>query len=250
MSEPVVLISHEMLAPVQQLLDAQGFRVARRWDLTDADRAEVRVIVHAGEVVLTPDFLASLPKLGLVACVSVGYDGVDVAWCRANGIEVTHAKGLNAEDVADHALGLLIASWRNIVVGDRVVREGRWRNDDRMGPRPGLAGRKVGIVGLGAIGEAVARRVEACGMTVAWWGPNPKEAAWPRADSVLALAADSDVFADEPTPVERWEDVPGTVLTPHTAGGTVESIPRMVAQAIDNVRRFLAGEPVASPAAG
>ena len=86
MSDPVVLISHEMLAPVQQLLDAQGFRVARRWDLTDADRAEVRVIVHAGEVVLTPDFLASLPKVGLVACVSVGYDGVDVAWCRANGI--------------------------------------------------------------------------------------------------------------------------------------------------------------------
>lgn len=309
MSDPAVLISHEMLAAVQRPLEAQGFRVVRRWDLADAGRAEVRAIVHAGEVALTADFLASLPKLGLIACVSVGYDGVDVPWCRANGIEVTHAKGLNAEDVADHALGLLIASWRNIVVGDRVVREGRWRNDDRMGPRPGLAGRKVGIVGLGAIGEAVARRVEACGMTVAWWGPNPKAAAWPRADSVLALAADSDilvvacradasnrgliskavieavgprglivnvargsiidedaliaalkdgrlgraaldVFAEEPTPVERWEDVPGTVLTPHTAGGTVESIPRMVAQAIDNVRRFLAGEPVASPAAG
>ena len=208
--------------------------------------------------------------------------------CRAN--RISHpCQGLNAEDVADHALGLLIASWRNIVVGDRVVREGRWRNDDRMGPRPGLAGRKVGVVGLGAIGEAVARRVEACGMTVAWWGPNAKAAAWPRAESVLALAADSDilvvacradasnrglisqavieavgprglivnvargsiidedaliaalkdgrlgraaldVFADEPTPVERWEDVPGTVLTPHTAGGTVESIPRMVAR--------------------
>jgi lactate dehydrogenase-like 2-hydroxyacid dehydrogenase len=309
MSEAVVLISHEMLAPVQQRLEAEGFRVARRWDLSDADRGEVRAIVHAGEVVLSPEFLGSMPKLGLIANVSVGYDGVDVAWCRAKGIEVTHAKGLNAEDVADHALGLLISSWRNIVVGDRVVREGRWRNDDRMSARPGLNGRKVGIVGLGAIGEAVARRVEACGMSVAWWGPNPKAAAWPRAESVLALAQASeilvvacradasnrglisravieavgpkglivnvargsvieeeeliaalkdgrlgraalDVFAEEPTPPDRWADVPGTVLTPHTAGGTVESIPRMVGQAIDNVSRFLAGEPVASPVTG
>src|SRR3546814_17392378 len=96
------------------------------------------LIVHAGEVVLTPDFLESLPGLGLIACVSVGYDGVDVGWCRARGVEVTHAKGLNADDVADHALGLLIASWRDIVVGDRVLRAGGWRGDDRMGPRPGL----------------------------------------------------------------------------------------------------------------
>jgi lactate dehydrogenase-like 2-hydroxyacid dehydrogenase len=155
----------------------------------------------------------------------------------------------------------------------------------------------------------VARRVEACGMAVSWWGPNPKVAPWPRAESVLALAQDSDilvvacradasnrglisrevieavgpkglivnvargsivdedaliaalkdgrlgraaldVFADEPTPAERWADVPGTVLTPHTAGGTTESIPRMVGQAIDNVRRFLSGEAVASPVAG
>jgi lactate dehydrogenase-like 2-hydroxyacid dehydrogenase len=309
MSEPVVLISHEMLAPVQQPLEAGGFRVARRWDVSDADRAEVRVIVHAGEVVLSPEFLASLPRLGLIACVSVGYDGVDVPWCRARGIEVTHAKGLNADDVADHALGLLIASWRNILVGDELVREGGWRDNDRMRPRPGLKGRKVGVIGLGAIGEAVARRVEACGMVVSWWGPNPKPAPWPRADSLLALAQASDilvvacradasnrglvsrevieavgakglivnvargslidedaliaalrdgrlgraaldVFVEEPTPAGRWADVPGTVLTPHTAGGTVDSIPRMVAQAIDNVRRFMAGEPVASAVGG
>ena len=309
MSDPVVMLSHEMLAPVQQPLEAQGFRVARRWDLSDADRAEVRAIVHAGEVVLTEDVLLSLPKLGLIACVSVGYDGVDVPWCRARGIEVTHAKGLNADDVADHALGLLLASWRNILVGDQVLRTGRWRGDDRMGLRPSLKGRKAGIVGLGAIGEAVARRVAACGMAVSWWGPNAKAAPWPRAESVLALAADCDilivacradasnrgliskavieavgpkglivnvargsvidedamiaalkdgrlgraaldVFVEEPTPPERWADVPGTVLTPHTAGGTVDSIPRMVAQAVDNVRRFLVGEPVASPVAG
>lgn len=298
-----------MLAPVQPALEGQGRAVARRWELAEGDKARVRVIVHAGEVPLEPAFLESLPTLGLIACVSVGYDGVDVPWCRARGIEVTHADGLNAEDVADHAVGMLIASWRDIVAGDRMVREGRWTQADRMAPRPGLRGRKVGIVGLGHIGEAVAVRAEAFGMTVAWWGPRPKPARWPRAESLQALAADSDilvvacradaanrglisaevidavgprglivnvargsvvdedaliaalkdgrlgraaldVFAQEPTPAARWTDVPGAVLTPHSAGGTIDSIPRMVAQALDNIGRFLAGQPLASPVAG
>lgn len=308
-NQPLVLISHPMLAPMQGPLEAQGWTVARRWELTEADKDKVRVIVHAGEVALEPEFLQSLTSLGLIACVSVGYDGVDVPWCRARGIEVTHADGLNAEDVADHAVGILIASWRDIVAGDRMVREGRWTQADRMAPRPGLRGRKVGIVGLGHIGEAVAARVEAFGMTVSWWGPRPKAAAWPRAESLAALAADSDilvvacradasnrglisaeiieavgprglivnvargsvvdedaliaalkdgrlgraaldVFAQEPTPAARWAEVPGVVLTPHTAGGTIDAIPRMVGQALDNVTRFLAGQPLASPVAG
>ena len=173
----VVLISHPMLAPMRAPLEAQGWRVVGRWEMTEAEQGDVRAIVHAGEVALTPEFLSSLPKLGLIANVSVGYDGVDAPWCRSRGIEVTHAKGLNAEDVADHALGLLIAALK----------------DGRLG-RAGL-----------------------------------------------------DVFAEEPTPPERWADVPNTVLTPHTAGGTTDSIPRMVAQAVENVRLFLAGEPVMSP---
>jgi lactate dehydrogenase-like 2-hydroxyacid dehydrogenase len=303
---PFVLISHPMLAPVQKPLEAQGWRVGRRWELDEADKAHVRAIVHAGEVPLEPEFLSTLPALGLIACVSVGYDGVDAAWCRAHDIEVTHADGLNAEDVADHAVGLIVASWRDIVAGDRMVRDGRWTQAERLGPRPGLRGRKVGVVGLGHIGEAVAVRAEAFGMTVAWWGPRPKPAPWPRAESLLDLARDSDilvvacradaanrrmisrevidavgprglivnvargsiidedaliaalrdgrlgraaldVFETEPTPAARWADVPGVVLTPHSAGGTIDSIPRMVGQAVDNVRRHLAGEPLASP---
>lgn len=309
MAQPLVLISHPMLAALQPGLEAQGWRVGRRWELDEADKASVRVIVHAGEVPLEPDFLESLPDLGLIACVSVGYDGVDVPWCRARGIAVSHADGLNAEDVADFAVGLLLASWREIVEGDRMVREGRWTRTNRLSPRPGLRGRKVGIVGLGHIGQAVATRVEAFGMSVAWWGPRAKPAAWPRADSLVDLARDSDilvvacradasnrglistevieavgprglivnvargsvidedaliaalkdgrlgraaldVFAEEPTPPARWADVPGTVLAPHSAGGTVDSIPRMVAQAIENARLFLAGEPLASPIEG
>ena len=309
-AKPVVLISHQMLSPVQQALEAAGYEVARRWELAPGQAEQVRAIVHAGEIPLAPEFLASLPKLVLIANVSVGYDGVNVPWCREHGIEVTHAKGLNADDVADHAIGLLIAGWRNIVAGDAVVREGLWREDPRVGNRPGLRGRKLGVMGLGAIGEAVAVRAEASGMQVAWWGPREKPGArWPRTESLVQLAQDSDVlvvasraddsnrkavnrevidavgprgmivnvargsivdedaliaalkegrlgragldvFETEPTPADRWVGVPNTVLTPHTAGGTVDSIPRMVGQALENVRRFLADEPLMSPVAG
>ncbi|CAN5890068.1 2-hydroxyacid dehydrogenase [soil metagenome] len=303
-----LLISHPMLSPIQAGLEAQGYTVVRRWEMADCDTQAVEAIVHAGEIYLTPDFLESLPNLKLIANVSVGYDGVDVPWCRARGIEVSHADGLNAEDVADHALGLLIGGWRNIVACDRMIRSGIW-NNDRMEVGPGMKGQRVGIMGLGHIGVAVAKRVEAFGMSVAWWGPNEKPgAAWPRAESLLALAQDCDilvvacradvsnrqavnaavieavgpkgmivnvsrgsvidedaliaalkdgrlgragldVFATEPTPPERWEGVPNTVLTPHSAGGTVGSLPSMIAQTFENLRRHFAGEVLLSPAA-
>jgi lactate dehydrogenase-like 2-hydroxyacid dehydrogenase len=308
MSEPVVLISHPVLAGLEPVFAGAGLTMARAWDLSDADRARVRAIVHAGEFVLTPDNLSALPALGLIACVSVGYDGIDVAWCRSHGIEVTHAEGLNAEDVADHAIGLMIAAWRNIPTADRIVREGRWRHEDRLAPQPSLGGRKLGIVGLGHIGEAVARRAEPLRLEVSWWGPRAKPAPWPRAESLLALAEQSDilvvacradaanrglisaeiieavgpkglivnvargsvidetalraalkdgrlwraaldVFATEPTPHDLWADLPNTVLTPHTAGSSSEAVPLLVGQSVENVKRFLAGEPVVSPVA-
>jgi len=309
MPDPVILISHPIMAGLEPVFAGAGLKMARAWALSDADRAEVRVILHAGEFKLEPETLLALPKLGLVTCVSVGYDGVDVAWCRARGLEVTHAEGLNAEDVADHAIGLILAAWRNIPAGDRRVREGLWRHEDRgLTPQPSLNRRKLGIVGLGHIGLAVARRAEAMRMDVSWWGPRDKQSPWPRAENLMALARDSDilvvacradptnrhmigrevidavgpaglivnvargslvdeaaliaalkegwlwraaldVFETEPTPGERWADVPGVVLTPHTAGVSTEAVPLMVDQAIDNVRRFLAGEPVVSPVA-
>jgi lactate dehydrogenase-like 2-hydroxyacid dehydrogenase len=192
---PVVMLSHPMLHRMEPLLEAEGWRVARAWELADAERAEVRAIAHAGDIMLPSELLAALPRLGLISCVGAGYDGVDVAWCRGRGIEVTNAAGLNADDVADHAIGLMIAGWRNIVAGDRLIREGGWVELQKGNARPSLGGRRLGVVGLGAIGAASARRAEAFGMQVAWWGPRPKpEAPWPRMESVLALAEWSDIL--------------------------------------------------------
>jgi lactate dehydrogenase-like 2-hydroxyacid dehydrogenase len=297
MSEPLALIVVPFLTVLEPAFKAGGLATARAWELTDEQRSRVRTIVHAGEVALSAEFLESLPALGLIANVSVGYDGIDVAWCRARGIEVSHARGLNAEDVADHAIGLLLAAWRNIPALDRTVHEGRWRQEERIGGQPSLGGRTLGVVGLGHIGAAVARRAEALRLNVQWWGPREKDAPWPRAENVMELARASDilvvacraepanrglisaglivnvsrgslidepalraalrdgklwraaldVFAQEPTPGDLWADIPNAVLTPHTAGSSNEAVPLMVAQAVDNVRRFLAGEPLASP---
>jgi lactate dehydrogenase-like 2-hydroxyacid dehydrogenase len=312
--KPHVLLSHEMLLGLQPLLEG-AYTVHRLWDYPDrmafleGPGQDVRAIVHVGETPLSRDMLAEMPRLGLIACVSVGYDGVDVPWCRAHNIAVTHSTGANAADVADHAVGLVLAAWRGLVEGDRRLRAGRWSHGERPRPRHSLRGRKAGIVGLGHIGEAVARRLEAFDMQIAWWAPRAKESGYRRADSLLALARDADVlvvcaradadnrhlvdkavieavgaqglivnvargalidedaliaalkagslgmaaldvFEHEPTSPERWADVPNTVLTPHSAGATVDSIPAMVGMTVENLRRYFHGEPLATPVGG
>src|SRR5688500_3730805 len=117
--QPVVMITNTgPIGALQARFEEQGWRLVRASELTDEDRGQVRAAIGAGEHALKPEFLSTLPNPGLIACISAGYDGVDVDWCRARGIEVTHAKGVNAEAVADHAMGLLIGGWRNVVAGD------------------------------------------------------------------------------------------------------------------------------------
>ena len=97
--------------------------------------------------------------------------------------------------MADHALGLILGSRREIVPGDRALRAGQWTADAKTITRS-MHGQRLGIVGLGLIGQALARRAEACRMKVSWWGPNEKaDAPWPRAASLLALAKGSDILA-------------------------------------------------------
>ena len=306
MSEPLVVISARILTGLKRAVEHAGFETAFAWELPDAERPRVRCLLHAGEARLTPEYLEGLPNLGLIAVMTAGYEGVDAPWCRARGIEVTYAGGVNADDVADHAMGLLLASSRDMHEHDRAIREGRWRLEDRLQPQPSLTGRKLGILGLGHIGKAIARRAEPFKLQVAWWGPRRKDSPWPMAESLLALAQASDilmvacpggpetqglvsrevieavgpegmivnvargsvidedaliaalrtgrlrraaldVFQAEPTPAERWADVPHVLLTPHRAGGTTEGVPNLLALALENVRLFLAGQPVVSP---
>lgn len=190
---PAVLIMQRHLAPVTTFLESLC-TVYRFWEGPPLEaQADVRVMIVAGEFALDKPLIERLPNLELIACFTSGHDGIDVAWCRARGLAVTHAPGVNSEDVADHAVGLMLASRRCILSGDHAVRSGEWRLDERL-MTPSMKDQRLGVVGMGAIGEAVARRVEPMRMAVGWWGPRQKPSAWPRADSLLDLARDSDIL--------------------------------------------------------
>lgn len=287
---------------------AKHYDMIALWEENDSSRlAKVSALIMAGEFQLPPGLVDQMPELGLIACFTVGYDGVDVAAMRARGIQVSHAHDANHEDVADHAIGMILAQRRRIIDGERMVRAGEWASNSKMITRS-LDRVRIGIVGLGSIGAAVARRAEVMRMEVRWWGPNPKPAiAWPRIETLEELAAWSevlvvaarahpdnekmisaavidalgpdgllvnvargqvvdedaliaalrdgrlggaalDVYAQEPTPAERWADVPNTVLTPHTGGATDAAVRTMKEMLLANLAAFYAGEPLVTPA--
>lgn len=145
--------------------------LARRFTLhrlpADADPATLaeearqsRALVSFGSVGAPAHIMDALPALELIALFSVGYDKVDVDHARAKGIRVTNTPDVLTDDTADLAVGLLYATVRNIAANDRLVRSGAWAR----GHSPALSGRvtgaRIGILGLGRIGLAIAKRLE------------------------------------------------------------------------------------------
>lgn len=190
----VVLTPRELDFMTPSLEDA--YRVLKLWEKPDAkDIAEARALISVGN--RSPeDLVARMPALGLLACFTAGYDGIDVKSLNERGIQVSHSPDVSGEAVAEFAMALILAAYRNVVLGERHLREGKWVKDgEPMFGKP-VYGSKIGIVGLGAIGRALGRRCEAFGMTVSWWGPRPKaDAAWPRVDTLEALAQQNDILA-------------------------------------------------------
>jgi hydroxypyruvate reductase len=136
----------------------------------------------------------SLPDLKLIACNGAGLDRIDLVEAKRRGIAVCHTPDELAEDVADGAIALTYAIMRRIVEADRFVRAGRW-SKERMAPSRRLAGKIVGIVGLGKIGRVVAQRAGAIGMHVLYCGPKAKPAVpYPFVANMQELAARSDVL--------------------------------------------------------
>ena len=120
------------------------------------------------------ELLDAAPRLRVVANVAVGYDNVDVAECTARGIRVTNTPGVLTDATADVAFGLLLSVTRRLGEAERLVRSGvrfRWGFETLLGT--GLQGRQLGVVGMGAIGAAVARRARAFGMSVVYHNRRP-----------------------------------------------------------------------------
>ena len=139
--------------------------------------------------------ILSLPSLELISNFGVGYDAVDVGCAVERKIIVTHTPDVLNEEVADTAIGLLINTVRELPSAEAYLRAGNW---EKKGGYPltagSLQGRTLGIYGLGRIGKAIARRAEAFGLKIAYFGRNKQDIDYDYYDSLVSLAAAGDTL--------------------------------------------------------
>ncbi len=178
----------------------QAYRAHHLWQAPDRGallaelQTRARAIVTSGGAGADAKLINSLPRTEIIACFGVGYDAIDLDVARARNIAVTNTPDVLTDDVADLALALILDSQRRISRGDRYVRAGNWLKGG-MELGAALTGRKLGIVGLGRIGLATARRAEACGMKIAYHGPRKKNAVpYTYFAGLVDLAADCDIL--------------------------------------------------------
>jgi len=194
--QPEVLVVAKLWPPMMESLHG-AFRVHDRIHQSDptafaAVAPRIRAISASGESKVPRELIAQLPALEIISVFGVGYDGVDVAAARERGVAVTNTPDVLNDEVADLAIGLVLSVSRRLPQADRYVREGRWKD----GPMPlarKVSGARLGIVGLGRIGNAIAKRAEAFGMTIAYTARNARpESSYRYFPSAEALAAEVD----------------------------------------------------------
>lgn len=199
MVKPDLLMTGPMMAMIQEQL-AQRFTVHKLWEAADKEAflrqlaPSVVAIASGSHVACDPALMGRFPGLKIVSSFGVGYDHVDAAWAGENGIVVTNTPDVLNEEVADTALGLLLCTMRQLPQVDRYLRAGKWL--DKPYPLTAtLRDRKVGILGLGRIGKAIARRLEAFGLPVVYHGRSEqKDVAYRYYPSLVDMARDVNVL--------------------------------------------------------
>lgn len=208
--KPEVLVLVPIYAPTLAELERE-FSVHKLWTagepgaLVKEVAPRVRGVVTSGSSGIDSSLIEALPKLEIIGCFGTPHGTVDLALAKKRGVVVTNTPDSIIGDVADLALGLIVAVMRRIAEADRFVRAGRWEAG-LLQPGTGLGGKTCGIIGLGAIGMKIARRAEAFGMSVRYHGPRAKQGvAYPyHADlESLARASDCLVVACPATPETR-----------------------------------------------
>ena len=154
--------------------------------------SKVTAIVGTGAAKVDKKLLMMLPNVKLIAICGVGYDGVDVAAAKEKGILVTHTPGVLTDDVADLAFALVLSIGRRIPQADKFVRNGDWV-DDAFNLTHKVSGASLGVVGMGRIGRAIAKRATAFDMPIAYTGRAAKtDLPYPFYKTVGDLAAQVD----------------------------------------------------------
>ncbi|MBA1275556.1 2-hydroxyacid dehydrogenase [Stutzerimonas azotifigens] len=151
---------------------SQGYDTLYAPDAASRDKAviehgaTIQAVLTIGTIGLSADEIERMPQLSFVAALGVGYEKIDLDAARARGIVIANGAGSNAACVADHAMALLLAVIRDLNRLDRLCREGVWR--DALPMQDGVTGKRLGILGLGSIGEQLARRATAFDMSVGY----------------------------------------------------------------------------------
>lgn len=285
---PRVVMLLELLATPIEAFGGGAFSIVGPWNCggdweqwLNEGGAGIRVAVMVGPDPFNAALLERLPDLEAVVVFGAGYEGLDVRVAKERGIVIDNAGATHAGEVADHAVGMALALRRRLFEADHWVREGRW-TQSRIAPTSSMSTLRVGIVGLGHIGRAIAQRLAVFGTHIQWWGRSPQDVPWARVESLKQLAAQNDVlivavaahdetrglitreiietlgphgalvnisrgfvvdedallsalkggklgqaaldvFEHEPDDGARWRDLPNVILSPHSAGHTIES---------------------------
>ncbi|WP_372834235.1 2-hydroxyacid dehydrogenase [Puniceibacterium confluentis] len=199
MTKPDVLMLYPQRPKAMKQLEAAY--TLHRHDLADDKAAFVaefaprcRAIATNGHAPVTREIVELMPDLGLVSCSSAGFDGFDVAALAEHGIALTNTSPALCDDVADTAIMLLLAARRGLVPAEAWVRSGDWARNGAFPLQRSLKGGKLGIVGMGTIGQAIAERARAMGQQVSYWNRRPKDLPWTFQADLIQLARDSDAL--------------------------------------------------------
>ncbi|WP_099039927.1 2-hydroxyacid dehydrogenase [Mycobacterium neglectum] len=157
--------------------------------------AEIRAAVTSGRTGVNAELMAALPNLGAVVNFGVGYDTTDVDAAAARGIGVSNTPDVLTDCVADTAVGLMLDTLRQFSASDRYVRAGRWTAEGNYPLTRQVSNTRVGIIGLGRIGSAIAKRLSAFGCTISYHNRHAKDdSPYTYVGSPVELAAGVDVL--------------------------------------------------------
>lgn len=173
------------IPPALEIALAERFTLHR-----DTAPPTTRAIVGGGMMTVDAALIERLPELEIIAVHGVGFDGIDRAATTARGIQIAITPDALTEDVADQAIALWLAVDRRIAANDRALRMGNWTVP--LGRR--ASGRRIGIFGLGRIGQAIARRAEVFATEVLYTARSEKRVPWRFVPDLATLAEASDVL--------------------------------------------------------
>jgi D-3-phosphoglycerate dehydrogenase len=156
-------------------------------------QSEIDAIAVMGGTIVSADLMKSMPNLKIVGCYGVGYDAIDVNFANENGIKVTNTPEVLNDEVADTAISLMLAVYKKIIDAEKFARNNSWINGEFPLARK-FSGTKLGIVGMGRIGKAIAKRADSFGCEISYHSRNKKNVSYKYFENVNKLAEEVDTL--------------------------------------------------------